>query len=129
MVPVRKLLMVTSSSPQAVILAPLLLVLVVGPQFLQLAAERVDGGGAVEVAGSAEPVAVQFQVREPVSQTGPDRASDGQRGELRVPRMRLGGPPGQRHPPRSMDVGLARFATRSRHGFILPPLRSRRCPR
>jgi hypothetical protein len=40
---------------QTVVLAPLLLVLVVVPQMLQLAAERVDGGGAVEVAGSAEP--------------------------------------------------------------------------
>ena len=101
---------------QTVVLAPLLLVLVVVPQILQLAAERVDGGDAVEIARGAEPVAVQFQVREPVSQTGPDRASDGQRGELRVPRIRLGGLPGQRHPPRSMDVGLAHFATRSRHG-------------
>ena len=47
---------------QTVVLAPLLLVLVVVPQILQLAAERVDGAGAVEVARGAEPVAVQFQV-------------------------------------------------------------------
>ena len=43
---------------QTVVLAPLLLVLVVVPQILQLAAERVDGAGAVEVARGAEPVAV-----------------------------------------------------------------------
>ena len=43
---------------QPVVLAPLLLILVVVPQMLQLTAERVDGAGAVEVARGAEPVAV-----------------------------------------------------------------------
>jgi hypothetical protein len=73
---------------------------------VRLAAERVDGAGAVQVAGRAEPVAVQLKIGEPVSQTRSDRTGDGQRGELGVPRVRLGSPSGQRHPPRGVDVRL-----------------------
>jgi hypothetical protein len=54
--------------PEAVVLAPFLLVLVVIPQGRQVTAKRVDGAGAILVAGRAEPVAVQLQIRELVGQ-------------------------------------------------------------
>jgi hypothetical protein len=102
--------------PEAIVLAPLLLVLVIVPQSRQVPAERVDRVGSIRVAGCAEPVAVQLQIGELVGQARPDGAGHGQRGELRVRLVRLGGPSGLRHPPRGVNVRLAGIAAGSRHG-------------
>lgn len=74
---------------QPEILAPLLVVVVVGPQGLQVTAESVNGAGAVTVARRREPVAAQFEVGELVRQASPHRAGHGQRGKLAVLRIRL----------------------------------------
>src|SRR5690242_3970460 len=86
---------------ETILLAPFLLAGVKVPQIRQLTADRIDRTGTVQVTGRAEPVAVQLEIGEPVSQARPDRTGDGQRGELRVLRVGPGRASGLRHPPRS----------------------------
>jgi hypothetical protein len=49
-------------------------------------------------------------------QARPDRVGHSQRGEVRVPRVDPGGPPGHPHPPRGVDVLRARHLIRRLHG-------------